>query len=258
MAAALEQRDADRNIQRLLHERNIFAHELFLQRDRAGREHDFLPAADRGDQIRERLSDAGSGFDDRVNAFQDAALDELRHLHLARTRLEARQRARDRSAACEDVLDRRVHAEARVRRIRRLVFRFEFGAGLRVHDDRRDAARRIVNDERQKKSGGEPGNVRLPRNGWNGKRDDEIEHENPRVRFDEFHAGLAEFQPDREERAEETENRAARADGGDERRAEIDDAEPGGDERNHVDDEHLRTARRPFRRSARATTARSC
>ncbi len=90
-ATSFEQRYAQRHVERRLHERNIFAHELLLQRDRAGREHDLLAAANCRHEIGERLADAGSGFDDRVHALQDAALDELRHLHLAGARFKVRR-----------------------------------------------------------------------------------------------------------------------------------------------------------------------
>ena len=79
-------------------------HKLFLQRDRARRKHDFLPAANGRDQIRERFSDPGARFDDRVHPFQDAALDELRHLQLPGTRLVARQRSGKRSGRTENGL----------------------------------------------------------------------------------------------------------------------------------------------------------
>ena len=74
-------------------------HELLLERDRPRREHDLLSAADRRNEIRERFSDAGTRFDDRVHAFHDAALDELRHLQLPRARLEAGQLLRERAVA---------------------------------------------------------------------------------------------------------------------------------------------------------------
>ena len=90
--ASFEQRDAQRPAERCFHERNVLMHELLLQRDRAGREHDLLSAANRRHQIRQRFPDARSRFDDRVHAFQDAALDELRHLQLSGARFEAAQR----------------------------------------------------------------------------------------------------------------------------------------------------------------------
>ena len=92
VVAALEQLDARRNTERVDDQRNVFAHELLLQRDRAGRDDDLLARAQRRHQIGQRFSDAGTGLDDRVRVLEDPALDQLRHLHLARTRFEARQR----------------------------------------------------------------------------------------------------------------------------------------------------------------------
>ncbi len=111
-----------------------------------GREHDLLAAADRGHEIGQRLADAGAGFDDRVHAFEDAALDELRHLQLSGTRFEAAQASRERALGAEDLLE---------------VSRSSAGdsysvsssrPGAGVDDDRRDATRRhvesrSVNDE---------------------------------------------------------------------------------------------------------------
>ena len=99
--AAFDQRHAQLDVERPLEQRDVFLHELLLKRDRAGREHDLLPAANRRDQIGERFSDAGSGLDDRVHAFENAAFDQLRHLHLTGPRLEPGERARDRAAGRE-------------------------------------------------------------------------------------------------------------------------------------------------------------
>jgi len=88
--AALEQLDARRNAERPGDERDIFAHELFLQGDRACRNHDSLSGTQRRHEIRERLSDARACFHDRVHVLEKAALDQLCHLHLARARFKAR------------------------------------------------------------------------------------------------------------------------------------------------------------------------
>ena len=133
VAAALEQRHAQRNVERLLHERNVFAHELLLQRDRAGREHDLLPAAHRRDEIRQRFPDAGAGLDDRVHAFEDAALDELRHLHLARRALRS-PAARARSDR------RRAKTSARSSRSCRATVDCELAARIRFRAPRRCCA----------------------------------------------------------------------------------------------------------------------
>ena len=71
----------------------------------------FFPLRIGRHEIRQRFPDARSRFDDRVHAFQNAALDELRHLHLPGTRLEPGQRGRDRTFRAEDVLERRRHTE---------------------------------------------------------------------------------------------------------------------------------------------------
>ena len=57
-------------------------------------------------EVRERFPDPGSRFDDGMHSFENASLDELRHLHLARARFEARKRARKRTARGKDVVDR--------------------------------------------------------------------------------------------------------------------------------------------------------
>ncbi len=166
MRAPFEQRDPHRNVERLLHERNVFADELFLQCDRAGRKHDLLPAAHGRDQIGQRLSNAGAGFDDRVHAFKDPALDELRHLQLARraasnpasTRANGPRLPKTSSSeavtACA-AADRADDVWYSVSSSR---------AGRRVDDDRRHAARREIDHKRENKAGQQSRNVRLPRN----------------------------------------------------------------------------------------------
>ena len=42
----------------------------------------------------------------RVRAFEEAALDQARHLHLAGARFEAGQRPRERPVGCEDRVER--------------------------------------------------------------------------------------------------------------------------------------------------------
>ncbi len=80
-----------------------------MQSDCAGRDDNLLTAAQCRDEIGERLADAGAGFDDRVHAFEKAALDQLRHLHLTGTRLEAGEDARKRSIRSKDGVDRFDH-----------------------------------------------------------------------------------------------------------------------------------------------------
>ena len=106
MVAALEQLDARRNAERVDDQRDVLAHELLLQRDRAGRDHDLLPRPQRRHEIGERLPDAGARFDDRVRVLEDPALDQLRHLHLTRTRFEPGERSGDRPVRTERFVDR--------------------------------------------------------------------------------------------------------------------------------------------------------
>jgi hypothetical protein len=89
--ATLEQFDARRNTERVDDERDVLAHELLLQRDRAGGDHDLLPRTQRRHEIGERFADAGARLDERVDVLEDPALDQLRHLHLTRTRFKPRQ-----------------------------------------------------------------------------------------------------------------------------------------------------------------------
>ena len=62
--------------------------------------------------------------------------------------------------------------------------------------------------------------------------------------------GLPELEPDRKERAEQSEDRAARADRRHHRRAKVDDAQAGRDERNHIDDQHAPRPDRIFDEAA--------
>ncbi len=134
--APLEQRDAQRTVERALDQRNVLTHELLLQRDRPGREHDLLTAADRRHEIGERLSDAGAGFDDGVQAFQDAALDGLRHLQLPGTWFVSIQRPRKWALGAENLLEVNGQRPAvRIRRAARVPQR-------RRRPVRRDAAER--------------------------------------------------------------------------------------------------------------------
>ncbi len=109
MRSPFEQGYAQRYPERFLDQRNIFAHQLFLQRDRPRREHDLFPASNGRNEIGQRLTDAGTGLDDRVHTFHDPALDELRHLQLPRARLESVQRPRERAALAEDLFERDDH-----------------------------------------------------------------------------------------------------------------------------------------------------
>ena len=106
VVAAFEQFDARRDAERLGHERDVLAHELFLQRDRGRRDDDLLAATQRRGEVGQRFADAGAGFNERVGALEKSALDQARHLDLAGARLEAGQRSRERPIGREDRVER--------------------------------------------------------------------------------------------------------------------------------------------------------
>src|SRR5579884_2120816 len=105
VVAAFEQHDARVDAEGARDERDVLADELLLQRDRSGRDDHTGARAQRRDEVRERLADAGSGLDDRVHVLEKAALHETRHAHLAFARLVAGERACDRPAGCEHLVD---------------------------------------------------------------------------------------------------------------------------------------------------------
>ena len=113
MRAPFEQRDPQRYVERALHERYVFADQLFLQCDRAGRKHHLLPAAHGRDDIGQRLADAGAGFHDRVHPLEDPALDQLRHLQLLGARLVPVEHSCEWTLAAEDLFERRGHGMRR-------------------------------------------------------------------------------------------------------------------------------------------------
>ena len=114
----------------------------------------FFPLRTAGNDVCERLSDAGARLDDRVHAFENPALDELRHLHLPRraARYPASARAIGPSRA-KTLLERRVHRNGELRLGGDSYSVSSSAAGRRVAV-RRGATRRggIVDHERRARS----------------------------------------------------------------------------------------------------------
>ena len=85
--SALEHRElraaAQQRVQCLDGARKITLHELALQRQGGGRDHDALPVRERGHQVPERLSGAGACLDQQVGAVVDGGGDGFGHGHLA-------------------------------------------------------------------------------------------------------------------------------------------------------------------------------
>jgi hypothetical protein len=115
--ASLEQRDADRDGERVADQRQVALEELILQRLGAGRYDDLAAVEQRRNEIRERLAGAGARFRDQRQALSDRARDGLRHCELLWPEPETGQRARERAAVAED------RGELRVRRACRHVLR---------------------------------------------------------------------------------------------------------------------------------------
>ena len=65
-----------------LQKRNVLLEKLFLQRFRGRRNHHAPPAADRGNQVRQRFARAGSGLDNQMPLFLERGLHQFRHLQL--------------------------------------------------------------------------------------------------------------------------------------------------------------------------------
>ena len=100
--AALEQRERDRNLQRVAHERQVALEELVLQRLGAGG-HDHLAAVqERRHEIREGLAGAGAGLGDQCAAARDRVRDGVGHRELLRAKAKAGQRAGQEAALAED------------------------------------------------------------------------------------------------------------------------------------------------------------
>ncbi len=110
VAAALHVADLQRAEQRL-EEGDVLEEELLLQIFCAGGDDDALLVlarlAQRGQKIGERLSGAGSGFDDEVALVVEGLFDGSRHLVLALAVLEGEGGAGEDSAGREEVVQRR-------------------------------------------------------------------------------------------------------------------------------------------------------
>ncbi len=99
--AAFHQRRRERDAQRLAQCRQILEEDLFLKILGAGGHQRALPAEDRGDEVREGLARAGTGFGEQRAAALDDAAHGRGHLPLPVARLEAGERLRQRTRVRE-------------------------------------------------------------------------------------------------------------------------------------------------------------
>jgi hypothetical protein len=93
------------NIERLTKDREVLEENLFLQRFRAGGNEDAMAAQNRGDEIGERLSGAGSGLDQQHAGFFEGADDRGGHVALGLTRFEDGQRPGETALIGKDLGD---------------------------------------------------------------------------------------------------------------------------------------------------------
>ena len=120
--AALHQRDLQIRREMLLQEGHVFVEELLLKRFRRRRDDHAPPAANRRNQIRERLARAGARLDHHVLMLLERRLDNPRHLELRRAELIPRVPFFQQPARPENSLDgnflRLRHGVIRARRLR--------------------------------------------------------------------------------------------------------------------------------------------
>ena len=89
-----------------LQEGNILLKKLLLKRFRGGRNHHAPPAANRGNQIRQRLPGPRPRLDHHMLVFLKRIVSNLRHLELRRAKLIPRMPLFEQSSGSEDLLDR--------------------------------------------------------------------------------------------------------------------------------------------------------
>jgi len=77
--------------------------DLLLEVERRGRDDDLLAAQGRRDEVGERLSRAGSGFDEERAIVQERVLDRFGHRHLAVARLVPCEHPGAEGSRAEDV-----------------------------------------------------------------------------------------------------------------------------------------------------------
>ncbi len=70
-------------MQRVDRARQVALHELALEREGGGRDHDPLPVRERGYEVAERLSGAGACLDQQMGTVVDRLRDGFGHGHLA-------------------------------------------------------------------------------------------------------------------------------------------------------------------------------
>jgi hypothetical protein len=99
---ALEQRERDRCLQRVAHQRQVALEELVLQRLRAGGDDDLAAVQESGHEIRERLAGSRAGLGDQRGTTLDRVGDGVRHRQLLRTEAKAGKRAGEETALAED------------------------------------------------------------------------------------------------------------------------------------------------------------
>ena len=103
VGAAFHQRRRERDAERLLQRGQILEEDLLLEILGAGGDQHAMAAQDRRDQIRERLSRAGSRFGQQRPAGFDDRRDRLGHAPLAVARLVAVEDAGERAALGKDL-----------------------------------------------------------------------------------------------------------------------------------------------------------
>ncbi len=117
-----------------LQKRNVLLEKLLLQRFRRRRNHHAPPAANRGNQIRQRFARAGPGLDNQVPLFLERGLHQLRHLELRRPVLVALRHAFFERAARPENFGNRGLLQIRLIRmgVRPFRQRRSCGHGLRI------------------------------------------------------------------------------------------------------------------------------
>src|SRR3984893_6525126 len=101
VAAALEQRDRHRHLQRIADERQIALEELILQRLGAGGDDHLATGEERGHEVSESLAGSGARFGEQLAARFDGERDGLGHRELLRTKSIRREVAGEHTLGAE-------------------------------------------------------------------------------------------------------------------------------------------------------------
>ncbi len=99
--SAFEQRDTDRNLERVADQRQIAAEQLVLERLGPGRYDDLAAREQGGNEIREGLAGSGAGLGDELTAFADRAGDRFGHRQLLCAQAVRRKLACERTLRAE-------------------------------------------------------------------------------------------------------------------------------------------------------------